>query len=378
MLRNQCGKRRYSCQIVPLSKRFPVRLPRRQVFEEIRHLASPVMPFVNLPDTHKSRWGDELTAEKMKECVWLRPEAVARIEFWIGPRQIGSGIQSLRGYEKTRIHEMWSKRREPMVPGHNAIHATILKYVFSKRTNVHSRSRRLSVRTNRRDDSGGATRFKLFQVFFGRDGSLFVTFSYFGHRTGILAAVTIPGNGQNTSQVNLQVGGKIASHLVKYSHHPDGRAHFSQTGKVRTEIKRQSVALNVQHGHIFSLLVQGLNAFDKADDTKDVGSSPKRTALTFQVAGSAEIGAIKFVGRWLDVSKIVAAGSSAIVGPTLLTQDSAGNQRNGVLVASRYDHEPRHVLCITSEPVPRLGPDPEMMCFYGGFAPREVMDDTAQ
>ena len=54
---------------------------RRQVFEKIRHLASPTMPFVNLPDTHKSRWGDELAAEKMKECVWLRPEAVAQIEF---------------------------------------------------------------------------------------------------------------------------------------------------------------------------------------------------------------------------------------------------------------------------------------------------------
>ena len=54
---------------------------RRQVFEKTRHLVSPVMPFANLPDTHKSRWGDELTAEKMKECVWLRPEAVAQIEF---------------------------------------------------------------------------------------------------------------------------------------------------------------------------------------------------------------------------------------------------------------------------------------------------------
>ncbi len=39
------------------------------------------MPFVNLSDTHKSRWGDELTAEKMKECIWLRPEAVAQIGF---------------------------------------------------------------------------------------------------------------------------------------------------------------------------------------------------------------------------------------------------------------------------------------------------------
>jgi ATP-dependent DNA ligase len=54
---------------------------RRQVFEKIRHLQSPIMPFANLPDEHVSRWGESLTAEKMKECVWLRPEAVAQIEF---------------------------------------------------------------------------------------------------------------------------------------------------------------------------------------------------------------------------------------------------------------------------------------------------------
>jgi bifunctional non-homologous end joining protein LigD len=59
---------------------------RRQVFERIRHLVSPTMPFANLPDKHKSRWGDELTAEKMKKCVWLRPEAVVQVEFleWTG------------------------------------------------------------------------------------------------------------------------------------------------------------------------------------------------------------------------------------------------------------------------------------------------------
>src|ERR1700686_5465217 len=51
---------------------------RRQVFEKIRHLVSRVMPFANLPDTHKSRWGDELTAEKMEKCIWLRAEAVAQ------------------------------------------------------------------------------------------------------------------------------------------------------------------------------------------------------------------------------------------------------------------------------------------------------------
>jgi ATP-dependent DNA ligase len=54
---------------------------RRLVFERISGLISPTMPFVNLPDENPSRWGENLTAEKMKECVWLRPEAVAQIEF---------------------------------------------------------------------------------------------------------------------------------------------------------------------------------------------------------------------------------------------------------------------------------------------------------
>jgi DNA ligase D-like protein (predicted ligase) len=54
---------------------------RRQIFEKIRGLVSPKMPFVNLPDEKESRWGDSLTAEKMKQCVWLVPKIVAQIEF---------------------------------------------------------------------------------------------------------------------------------------------------------------------------------------------------------------------------------------------------------------------------------------------------------
>jgi bifunctional non-homologous end joining protein LigD len=38
-------------------------------------------PFVNLPETHKGRWGDGLTAEDMGKCIWVRPELVAQIEF---------------------------------------------------------------------------------------------------------------------------------------------------------------------------------------------------------------------------------------------------------------------------------------------------------
>jgi DNA ligase D-like protein (predicted ligase) len=59
---------------------------RREVFEKIKGLAISKCPFVNLPEKQSGRWGQGLTVEKMKECVWLRPEAVARIDFleWTG------------------------------------------------------------------------------------------------------------------------------------------------------------------------------------------------------------------------------------------------------------------------------------------------------
>jgi ATP-dependent DNA ligase len=59
---------------------------RREVFEQLKHLKTPKCPFVNLPEPAAGRWGQGLTAEKMKQCVWVRPELVARIQLleWTG------------------------------------------------------------------------------------------------------------------------------------------------------------------------------------------------------------------------------------------------------------------------------------------------------
>jgi DNA ligase D-like protein (predicted ligase) len=59
---------------------------RRQVFEAIKNLTITKCPFANLPEKEAGRWGQGLTGEKMKECVWLKPEAVAEIAFleWTG------------------------------------------------------------------------------------------------------------------------------------------------------------------------------------------------------------------------------------------------------------------------------------------------------
>jgi DNA ligase D-like protein (predicted ligase) len=54
---------------------------RRRTLERLRPLVTPKCPFVNLPETRQSRWGEGLTADDMKKCVWVRPELVAQIEF---------------------------------------------------------------------------------------------------------------------------------------------------------------------------------------------------------------------------------------------------------------------------------------------------------
>jgi len=45
---------------------------RRQVHKAIKHLEGTECPFVNLPDKSAGAWGQGITVEKMKECVWLR------------------------------------------------------------------------------------------------------------------------------------------------------------------------------------------------------------------------------------------------------------------------------------------------------------------
>jgi bifunctional non-homologous end joining protein LigD len=63
---------------------------RRQVFDAIKHLKAAKCLFVNLPEKEPRRRGEGFTAEKMKEAVWLKPEAVAQVEFleWTGANHL--------------------------------------------------------------------------------------------------------------------------------------------------------------------------------------------------------------------------------------------------------------------------------------------------
>jgi DNA ligase D-like protein (predicted ligase) len=52
---------------------------RREVASRFKDLEIDAWPFVNLPEKKRTQWA--LTKEEMKNCVWLKPELVAQIEF---------------------------------------------------------------------------------------------------------------------------------------------------------------------------------------------------------------------------------------------------------------------------------------------------------
>ena len=63
---------------------------RAELLRKMKPLEVEVCPFCNLPEKRPGRWGEGLTADKMAECRWLRPEMTARVEFleWTEDRHL--------------------------------------------------------------------------------------------------------------------------------------------------------------------------------------------------------------------------------------------------------------------------------------------------
>jgi bifunctional non-homologous end joining protein LigD len=51
------------------------------LFRKLKPLEVAECPFANLPEKKDGRWGAGLTATKMAECRWLKPQLVGQFEF---------------------------------------------------------------------------------------------------------------------------------------------------------------------------------------------------------------------------------------------------------------------------------------------------------
>ncbi|HKQ34470.1 MAG TPA: hypothetical protein VJT11_04105 [Nitrospiraceae bacterium] len=118
-------------------------------------------------------------------------------------------------------------------------------------------------------------------------------FPSFNKDEGLVGALTLQ-SGVTSTACNLADFGSITSHKVKYSHHVDGRTHFSQDGQVQTVIKKQSVALDQQQPHLFTVYAEGLESFS-APRPND-----KTTNLEFLTQGRS----VKLVASWADLKNL--------------------------------------------------------------------------
>jgi ATP-dependent DNA ligase len=78
---------------------------REKLYRQFRELEIPECPFVNLPEVRNGRWGEGLTAEKMIECLWVRPVLVGMFEFveWTLDSHLRHArFMGLRGDKKAR------------------------------------------------------------------------------------------------------------------------------------------------------------------------------------------------------------------------------------------------------------------------------------
>lgn len=212
--------------------------------------------------------------------------------------------------------------------------------------------------------ASGALR-RIAKVKFNRDGSIYVFFPGFAKTEGVLCRARLSAGQSAQTNLDLTEDGRVTAHLVKYAHHPDGEAHFSQDGKVKTEVRRKSAPLHEQKGHLFTIQVQNIESFRLLP-------APRREQLTLELPENVR--ALKITGwrhRFADLK--LPEGIVPTVSPKGI-QTADGVTRVGLFVAPP-EGEPFDdtVLFLAVEETPWLSDDkaPHLI-FIGGFDPVSI------
>lgn len=211
---------------------------------------------------------------------------------------------------------------------------------------------------------------RIAKVQFQRDGSIFVFLPGFATTSGILCRAVAHAGIQPDHQISLKEHGKVTNHLVKYAHHPDGEAHFSQDGKVKTEIRRKSVPLDKHHGHLFSLQFQNIESFPVVDN-------PKSHVFTVDI--TEDVHCMKIVG-WRYPLSMIKRPPNVSKGARMIGMQLGDGYKTGffVLPPSGLPFDDV-VLFLSVEATPLLSPDkaPQLIVL-GGFDPGEIAMDNSQ
>lgn len=218
---------------------------------------------------------------------------------------------------------------------------------------------------------------KIFQVQFSRsDGSLFLHFPYFSETDGFLSHARRNPRSEGHG-IDYESEGARTSHRVKFSHHPDGRAHFSQTGRIRTEIKKSACRLNTISGIVFLVRIHGLSRFEPVTE-RDTKSRRDRILVGAEFDGEVE--AVDFIGYWYPKQHLLTKTSEETLGPLVQFRGPTGATETGALACPASNMPPRErvvvLSAVASTPTADMKP---FLLMVGGFdSPLSLTEPQAE
>lgn len=238
----------------------------------------------------------------------------------------------------------------------------------------------------------GGVDHKLFQVIYrNQDGAVFVNLAnYFAHHRGIAAHVLLPASGGSPVTVDLAGNpqtARLTSALLKYSHHFNGYAHFSQSGKIdrAQQIFRQAVPLSDVRGHLFTLHVRCMTDFRQTSVDPALVAPEKaaeRSPIIFSFP-EGDPGEVKFVGGWAPQREVLHeytwAARDGVVGPIIRDVLGASLDQRVLLAPPLGTPSADSVLVLRCAKPPYPITEPaSLVLLLGGFDPPSIVLDPDQ
>jgi hypothetical protein len=177
--------------------------------------------------------------------------------------------------------------------------------------------------------------------------------------------------------IDLKEHGRVSTHQVKFTHHPTGEVLFSKTGRVRSEIRRQSFPLSGPIGHLFQLHAYWLSGFELLSEER---LKRKKLYLPFRIEAKIPAG-IVLSAQWRRKAAILdnveAASARSTVGPAPKALDRPTGKRTQLFLLGQPANSPLqdHLIVIEcDEAPPPSGVEASTMILMGGWDPHEVQE----
>ena len=201
------------------------------------------------------------------------------------------------------------------------------------------------------------------QIQFHPKGSLFVQFPYFKESQGVLADAEFVSVGRGKGQMHLSERGRATTHHVKYHHPPDGNVHFSQDGRVRSDIRRSSFPLS-EAGLLWELHAFGIEGFETVTQER---VRRKRLYVPFVFKNGLPRG-LQLSGEWRRKDEIASSLISAD-GPHAMIPRRRDGAPMKVMLLGHPKGSPCEdfLLAVNVAIPPRVEIDRPTMIFMGGW-----------